>query len=69
MSALQQTEITSAENFEESIREEIDFYSNCLDGIREKEGSIYTPIGIIYESLLAHRRRQLSKMTANGWKA
>ena len=62
MTTLQQAEFTSSEHFEESIRKEINYFNCCLDEIRAKDGASSNPLGIIYESLLAHRRRQLSKV-------
>jgi len=62
MALSQQPVSTSSEHFEESIRKEINYFNCCLDEIRTREGSCDNPLGIIYESLLAHRRRQLSKV-------
>jgi len=64
MAVSQQLETISSEHFEASIRKEINYFNCCLDEIRTREGSCDNPLGIIYESLLAHRRRQLSKVIA-----
>jgi len=57
-------EMSSAERFEESIRNEINYFSCCLDEIRMSNDREYKALTPIYESLLAHRRRQLERVTA-----
>ena len=57
-------EMSSAERFEESIRNEINYFSCCLDEIRMSDDREYKALTPIYESLLAHRRRQLERVTA-----
>jgi len=57
-------EMSSAERFEESIRNEINYFSCCLDEIRLSNDREYKALTPIYESLLAHRRRQLERVIA-----
>jgi len=57
-------DMSSAERFEESIRNEINYFSCCLDEIRLSDDMEYKALTPIYESLLAHRRRQLDRVTA-----
>jgi len=64
MAISQQADFSSSKHFEESIRKEINYFNCCLDEIRAKDESSTNPLGMIYESLLAHRRRQLSKIIA-----
>ncbi|MDT8404743.1 hypothetical protein [Sulfuriflexus sp.] len=49
---------------EDSIRNEIHYYSCCLDEIRNSHDPEYRALFPIYESLLAHRQRQLEKLTS-----
>lgn len=58
------TEMSSAERFEESIRNEINYFSCCLDEIGVSDDMEYKALTPIYESLLAHRRRQLARVIA-----
>ena len=58
------TEMSSAERFEESIRNEINYFSCCLDEISVSDDREYKALTPIYESLLAHRRRQLARVIA-----
>jgi len=57
-------EMSSSQRFEESIRNEINYFSCCLDEIRLSDNGEYKALTPIYESLLAHRQRQLERMIA-----
>jgi hypothetical protein len=50
--------------WEDSVRNEINYYSCCLDEIRSSNDPEYKALFPIYESLLAHRQRQLQKFTS-----
>lgn len=56
-------EMSAEERFEESIRNEINYFSCCLDEIRLSDSMEHKALAPIYESLLAHRRRQLERIT------
>lgn len=58
------TEMSSVERFEESIRNEINYFSCCLDEISLSNDREYKALTPLYESLLAHRRRQLDRVIA-----
>lgn len=51
--------------WEDSVRNEINYYSCCLDEIRSSNDPEYRVLFPIYESLLAHRKRQLQKITSS----
>lgn len=51
--------------WEGAIRNEINYYSCCLDEIRSSNDPEYRALFPIYESLLAHRQRQLRRFTAS----
>ena len=51
--------------WEDSIRNEINYYSCCLDEIRSSNDPEYNVLFPVYESLLAHRQRQLQKFTSS----
>ncbi|NNG14095.1 MAG: hypothetical protein HKM22_02955 [Gammaproteobacteria bacterium] len=51
--------------WEDSIRNEINYYSCCLDEIRNSNDPEYKVLFPVYESLLAHRQRQLQKFTSS----
>jgi len=55
-------EMSAEERFEESIRNEINYFSCCLDEIRLSDSMEHKALTPIYESLLAHRRRQLERL-------
>jgi len=57
--------MNSADRFEESIRNEINYFSCCLDEIRLSNDREYKALTPIYESLLAHRQRQLAHVLAS----
>lgn len=57
-------EISADGRFEESIRNEINYFSCCLDDIRLSDDMEHKALTPIYENLLAHRRRQLERVTA-----
>lgn len=51
--------------WEGAIRNEINYYSCCLDEIRSSNDPEYKALSPIYESLLAHRQRQLTRFISN----
>jgi hypothetical protein len=48
----------------ERLQNEVNYYLNCLDEIRDSNDPEYRALSPIYESLLAHRRQQLDKLDA-----
>lgn len=48
----------------ERLQNEVNYYLNCLDEIRDSRDPEYRALSPIYESLLAHRRQQLNKLDA-----
>ena len=48
----------------ERLQNEVNYYLNCLDEIRDSKDPEYRALSPIYESLLAHRRQQLDKLDA-----
>jgi hypothetical protein len=54
-----------AREWEDSIRNEINYFSCCLDEIRSSSDPKCKVLFPIYESLLAHRQRQLQKFTSS----
>ena len=46
------------------LENEVNYYLNCLDEIRDSKDPEYRALSPIYESLLAHRRQQLDKLDA-----
>jgi hypothetical protein len=56
---------SDARAWEDSIRNEINYFSCCLDEIRASSDPKYKVLFPIYESLLAHRQRQLQKFTSS----
>ena len=59
------SDVRDAREWEDSIRNEINYYSCCLDEIRSSNDPEYRALFPIYESLLAHRQRQLQKFTSS----
>lgn len=57
--------LSDAREWEDSIRNEINYYSCCLDEIRSSNDPEYKALFPIYESLLAHRQRQLQKFASS----
>lgn len=57
--------MNAANEWEESIQDEINYYTCCLDEIRDSTDPEYRALFPIYESLLSHRRRQLQRFTAS----
>jgi len=55
----------SVYDWEETIRNEITYYSSCLEEILVSDDLEYKALTPIYESLLAHRRKQLERFTAS----
>jgi hypothetical protein len=51
--------------WEDSVRNEINYYSCCLDEIRGSNDPQYKVLFPVYESLLAHRQRQLQKFISS----
>lgn len=59
--------VNDARGWEDSIRNEINYFSCCLDKIRNSTDPEYKVLFPIYESLLAQRQRQLQKfISSNG---
>ena len=56
-----ENELSDASEWQDSIRNEINYYSCCLDEIRNSNDLEYKALFPIYESLLAHRQEQLQK--------
>lgn len=61
----QESRVNSEHTWEDGIRHEISYYSGCLDEIRGSNDPEYKALFPIYESLLAHRQRQLQKLVAS----
>ena len=59
------SDTSDAREWEDSIRNEINYYSCCLDEIRSSNVPEYKVLFPVYESLLAHRQRQLQKFTSS----
>ncbi len=57
--------LSDAREWENSVRNEINYYSCCLDEIRSSSDLEYKALFPIYESMLAHRQRQLQKFTSS----
>ena len=60
-----QSNLSDTHEWEDSIRNEINYYSCCLDEIRSSNDPEYKALFPIYESLLSHRQRQLQKFASS----